>query len=57
MTVDTDELIRVYGALHSDATEPHPDDVELDILRHENRRLPERLDHEHEHGTELLVMT
>lgn len=57
MTVDTDELIRVYGAPALDAEAPHPDDVELDVLRHENRRLREHLDREHEHGTELLVMT
>ena len=56
-TVDMTDLIRVYGAPMSRGGPSHPDDVELDVLRHENRRLRKRLDAEHKHGTELLVLT
>lgn len=54
-TVAVTELERVYGA--PALADPHIDDIELDVLRHENRRLRDHVDREHEHGTELRVLT
>ena len=54
--VDTDDLMRVYGPPALDVDDPHIDDVELDVLRHENLRLREDLDRERAHRAQLRAM-
>ena len=54
--VDTDDLMRVYGppALFGDI--PHVDDVELDVLRHENLRLRASVDRERARRARLRAL-
>ena len=54
--VDTDDLMRVYGPPALAVDDPHVDDVELDILRHENRRLRASVDRERARRAQLRAM-
>ena len=52
--LDTSELERVYGAPMPRTD--HVDELELDRLRHENRRLRRYVEDERRHGAQLRVM-